>query len=133
MIADWMKEIETGIASIDNHHKKIIRNMNKLVFACSNSKKSEILSLIQDLEKDVNAHFKIEEGWMQKYNYPEFLSHKSMHFVFKTAFINFKQEVDSKKKKKCISELCDVLVDWLIWHINVEDRLMAEYIQDRKV
>ena len=80
---EWKDSFSVGIGSIDEDHKGLINIINELFDAVSHGVAKEHIS--SDLAKLVDytkTHFKREEIFFEKTNYPLLEEHKLQHDVF---------------------------------------------------
>ena len=77
---EWKQEYSTGIASVDNEHKKLIEQINRLYEQLDHT--FDILSIeamLDEIQVDISAHFALEELLMHEAGYPEYRDHKEDH------------------------------------------------------
>jgi len=126
---EWKDSFSVGIGSIDEDHKGLINIINELFDAVSHGVAKEHIS--SDLAKLVDytkTHFKREEIFFEKTNYPLLEEHKLQHDVFIKKINNLQK--DFEKGNQTISvELLKFLTDWLVNHILSSDRKYKEHFQ----
>jgi hemerythrin len=76
------------------------------------------------------THFTAEEGIQRKYNYPKYPAHKLFH----TGFIADIQSMKNDIIKNGVTIASGAMVgmalsNWLVTHINVEDKALGTYIR----
>jgi len=129
----WSPALATGCADIDNQHKLLFSVMNDLFDACqSGRERQEVERTIGFLEIYTANHFADEESLQEKYEYPEYVTHKHLHTEFK----GIVQRLATGMSKdgptvEFIRELCVTASEWLFNHIKDEDLRMAAYIQGK--
>ncbi len=80
MEVKWEDRFSTGSHIIDNQHKRLIQNINNLSKAIDQGRPGlEVRKVLEYLEGYTVSHFKKEEEFMLKYNYPEYTFHKKEH------------------------------------------------------
>lgn len=126
---EWNKKYELGIEIIDYQHKKLVSLINDL--HDTNEKKEfkeDLLGVILDeLAQYTVYHFSTEEQMMQKVNYVNYDSHHKLHANFVKKLEDFKERFSNKKEN--ISESLFVfLKQWLIDHIEREDKEISYHI-----
>jgi hemerythrin-like metal-binding protein len=75
----------------------------------------------------VNSHFKLEEEYINKYNYPD----KEEHFKEHKNYIKELKEFRSKYtrySKKASDKLVSRLGEWILSHIMERDQKLGKYI-----
>ena len=86
-------------------------------------------NLLQFLETYIVEHFAFEENYMKEHAYPEYYSHRSLHESFKRSFYKLKSALISKSPDiPTILEANKMVVDWLVAHVQKEDRAIGDYI-----
>jgi hemerythrin len=86
------KQLLTGIEKIDEQHEELFRRMENMELALlSGLGESELNQLVSYLEDNITEHFRAEEDFMTRLNYPLNLLHRHVeqHNEFKTAFRQF--------------------------------------------
>ena len=117
-----------GIAELDQQHKKLIDMINELHLAIAKGEQNEVVGdVLSGLADYIRFHFSEEEDLMKKMNFPEFARHKSQHAMFITKVTNILKRM---KRGQSVSafELCSFLKQWLVNHICVSDRKIAESV-----
>lgn len=131
MITKWNNSLFTGIKELDDENKEFFKCINNLIDACNKGKgKSEIHATLNYLYYFVNFHLEIEEKYMRKYGYLKTFQHTAMHDIFRRSFNDLQREFEYEGvKTKPILHLINMLVNWLITHVNRDDRDLAEFFR----
>lgn len=125
---DWNPAWETGIPKIDEQHRELFRQVEILMVAVHEEEAtSRIPTLMPILANYVNAHFMDEEDAMETSDYPELASHRTVHQAMqeKVAALLLQFQNDPTVITEAVLEF---LMDWLINHINGDDRRMALHL-----
>lgn len=131
----WEDNLMVGVEQIDDEHKELIEQANKLFDTLGRPEEStkEIMATVDFLEQYVVKHFRSEERLQKKYHYPELDSHHKIHEDFKAAIGELKSDIKvnglSTKKK---IEVNKMLIEWLNHHIGIEDKKLGKYINQQK-
>jgi hemerythrin-like metal-binding protein len=124
---DWNENLSVKVSSIDAQHKKLFELINDFYDNIQNRSNDEsILCLINGMKQYTQTHFTTEEKYMEKYNYPDYDTHKSEHnkFIEKVSAIEEKY----KNGKLILSfEITGLLKDWLKNHIQIEDKKYSDF------
>jgi len=125
----WKKEYEIGIEEVDNQHRKLvelINNYNKTISDKKINTSSEIGQVLIYLINYTDFHFKTEEKFMEKLNYPGINEHKEIH---RGLIQKLKGILLKIKKKESYSpiEFYYFLMSWLNDHILGEDIKIRKY------
>lgn len=120
----WTEEMSVGEATIDEQHQKLLSQLNKVVDAMVfGAESTEVTVALSFFKQYVNEHLAYEEDYMQRRAYTGIEEHKKMHQVFRDAYANFKESLDSgKTPEKVLVELEEFLGKWWIEHIGHEDK-----------
>ena len=124
----WNPGWETGHALIDQQHKALLAQFEALLVAIhENHPEDRIPGLLNYLADYVEIHFSMEEAKMQETGYPLFKGHKAIHDDMRTRVA---QLLDGFRNdpSTMTDEVIDFLTDWLLRHINEEDRRMARHL-----
>ncbi|WP_297429038.1 hemerythrin family protein [Clostridium sp.] len=123
-------EYRTGIDFIDEQHKVLFEIADKTYTLLKNDftldKYDRIVELIEELRDYTAFHFKAEEEYMQEINYKRMFTQKVAH----DAFIKRINNVDFSKidanQDESITNLLQLLNDWLTEHILENDMLIGK-------
>ena len=124
----WNPAWETGIKQIDKQHRQLLAQFEALMVAIhENQADDRIPGLLAFLSDYAETHFSQEEHYMQASRYPGFVGHKAIHDSMR---IRVAEMVDSymQDPASMTEEVLDFLTDWLVGHINEEDRRLAEHL-----
>ena len=130
VIVTWQNSYSVGIKLIDDQHKELVKLTNQLFNNCLAGREQSMTAFLETIHEAVDYvgyHFGTEEKVMERVNYPELAKHKSEH-------VDFVREVFSKVEDftdgKVLTPLAFVyfLRDWVLNHIAVCDKKMADYL-----
>ncbi|MBR0600360.1 bacteriohemerythrin [Sinanaerobacter chloroacetimidivorans] len=133
MAVEWTDNLAVGVGVIDDQHKTLFDKANQLFEAGKNNKSKEFISEMLDfLDKYTKQHFRDEESYMKSINYPGYEDQKKLH-------ANFIMELDKLKKEYSASggniivilNANQMVVDWLLKHISIEDKKIGIYANNR--
>jgi hemerythrin len=128
----WSEHYEIGIEEIDNEHKEIIINYEKLYELMKKGLGHEYYEeLVAFLTSYVNNHFAHEEAFQESINYDKHSQHIAYHQLFKEKV----EQIIASHDKKTVTNLDLIKInlfikDWLIHHILVEDRKIGEFLEN---
>jgi hemerythrin len=122
----WEPRYDTGIPSVDLQHKKLIEFTNALFEACREGRADAgFKSVVKNAVEYVKFHFTDEEEMMKSKGYEEFPSHKAEHDAFTRQVLG--QVSDYMEGRPFVANnFVRFLRDWLLSHIAVTDKLMAQ-------
>jgi len=125
----WNPAWETGIPLIDQQHRELLAQFEALLVAIHENRSDDrIPDLLQFLADYVETHFSLEEDLMQVVGYPGCPGHKAIHDRMR-ARVGQLVEAAKGNPAALTEEVIDFLTDWLLRHINEEDRRMAQHVQ----
>lgn len=126
---EWDDKYKVNIIEIDAQHKRLFAIYNNLVDAMYQGVGvKELRNALNDLLEYAVVHFMTEEGYMEKYRYPELESHKAAHKDFRNKFYTLHKEF-SEGKPVLTAEVVEYLRDWLKQHVLNVDQKYAPYLK----
>ena len=77
---EWRSEFELGVASVDHEHRELVATINRLHDALYRpASEDSVLEFLGELNRQVGAHFALEEAHMRGRGYPRLGEHKADH------------------------------------------------------
>jgi hemerythrin len=123
----------TGIASIDNQHKEMVRLVNELEDAirqgCGHEETKRRLG---EIIAFIGGHFAHEEQLMQEHGFPELESHRAEHARLLEGVTNLMNAHKTSHPAKAAITAA-YLTDWAEEHILHADRRIGEFLAARGV
>jgi len=131
-IFPWNKNFDTGIAIIDEQHKKLLELVNTLAKHFVNQ--SDVITLntvFDELTAYTIYHFETEEAiWHQYFPNDELeIAHKATHQKFIDEIVKFRNSESTVGTEQVIESVLSFLTQWLAFHILDNDKRMAKTIQ----
>ena len=131
MIVEWTDDLMVGIGIIDDQHKKLIQRIASFVEAVESDNMQTIEETIKYLIGYTIQHFGAEELIMIRNGYKDFKIHRDEHSYFIKMVYNANISLMGKTlTKEQIIHLRDELLAWVITHIKVMDKQIAEVINN---
>lgn len=125
----WNPAWETGISLIDQQHRELLAQFEGLLVAIhENHPEDRIPVLLQFLADYVESHFALEESLMQVADFPGLPGHRLIHDHMRGR-VGELVEAAKANPATLTEEIIDFLTDWLLRHINEEDRRMAQHVR----
>ena len=129
----WSENLKLGIEIVDRQHKEIFEQINKLIKSFDEGTEQqqayEVLSFVEDY---VNKHFRMEEFYLEKYEYQELLSHVQMHRAFSKQLEEYKFiHRRSGITRAAAIEMDEFLTSWWNNHILKADSQYVELIGEK--
>ena len=130
-IFSWNASWETGNALIDEQHRELLSRFEALSSALLNgTSKEEFQQLCGFLADYAETHFAAEESLMARLGYPRLASHKAIHDDMRQRIGGLVSKYDPLPGKGSL-EVMKFLTDWLLGHMDSEDRLLAKFCAEQ--
>jgi hemerythrin len=130
----WESKYALGVKVIDDQHKQLFTLTNELYEKCrlgENAVYDQFIKTLHSMVDYVIHHFTAEEKIMEQVRYPGIEEQREQHSNFTRKIIE-----ESKNYENGIygvtQDLVHFLRDWIISHIAVYDRALADYIHQLK-
>jgi hemerythrin len=118
----WSADYSVNIPPLDDQHQELISILNRLFVAVSKLEGAQaIAGTLDSLTDYTEKHFALEEGLMQRANYPDFDEHKAEHQRFLAQLDQFRKK-HVLEDKPIYFEMLGFLKAWLKDHIQCVDR-----------
>lgn len=129
---EWQKEFEVGIPSVDNQHKELLKNMNKVAPLIKEGDATNLEELFSFLFSYANFHFAHEKALMKSCDYPFMEAHCAEHDRFIGYMLLLVDEVNTSARERLflIFKTQLFLTDWFANHSTGMDRHFAIYMQN---
>ncbi len=127
----WNENFATGIAKIDEQHRRLVELVNSLASHLAYQADIPTLNAIfSELTQYAAYHFQTEEEiWHQYFPEDELeLAHKHSHTSFVDDIVRLKNEESIKPIETVIEDILSMLTHWLAFHILESDKRMAKAV-----
>ena len=124
----WNDVLATGIQTIDEQHKRIVDLVNQLRGAIERDDAEIAEHVLTDLVDYTVYHFSFEEELMEQSGYAMLPLHRRVHQLFTARIPQFQQRYAAGED--VLEELHDMLVRWLLHHIQNDDRSYADSVKE---
>ena len=125
---NWNDSYLLGIPMIDNQHKNFFVILDNLETLNQKQEKSEMHSLINELQNYVIYHFKTEEDLMVKSQSPNIDLHVMEHELFRKKVEEFHHSYYNNNEE-LLNEMISFMRKWLLIHISGTDAEYADSIK----
>ena len=127
----WKAIYETNIIALDNEHRELITEINRLYEALRDKRGEEVLGdVLCMLEKYTVDHFEHEERLMAEYGYSGLEEHKKIHRYLIHSVGELKEKASSGTEDLA-RQLLKFLRYWLLEHIVEVDKQYGDYLVAR--
>lgn len=130
----WTSELSVGVNQIDSQHKLLFAKADELFEAGKAGKPKDYLAeMLNYLDYYTKEHFKDEECYMHKIDYPDTKAHIILHQAFVEDLEKFKHDYQTNGGNiVLLINANQMLVDWLTNHISAADKNIGEYARSLK-
>lgn len=133
--AEWKKQFNIGVDSIDHAHRKLFSIVRKLIHLSEDENNGPWACAegIKYFKSYAIQHFTDEEAYMQSIGYQGYEVHKHLHddMRSKTLPALEKDLLESNYSQESIHHFIGICLGWLTAHIMIEDRAITGKIPNR--
>lgn len=131
----WSEDYATGFPIIDQQHQAMFQLVSDLQRAMIEQASSDRLKeLLEALLQDTTAHFTLEEDLMLEHCYPSYEQHKQIHDRLTHKISKVLARLEAEEDTVLVnSELSHFLHQWLVHHIQGQDRKMIQFFRERNI
>ncbi|MDA3904415.1 MAG: bacteriohemerythrin [Desulfuromusa sp.] len=127
----WKSIYETGIVALDNEHRGLVQEINRLYEAVRDKRGEAVLAdILAMLEKYTVDHFQHEEKLLEEYHFSGLAEHQKIHQELIDEIQEFKKRVTSGTEDLA-RELLTFLRGWLLEHILKVDKEYGAFLESR--
>ena len=125
----WSESYEVGIAAIDGQHREMVDIANRLLAGLrAGRERDELVETLRELVRAAEHNIATEERLMQEHGLAP-AHHAEEHRRLLEAIRHFDLRLDPGG----MAEAARFLHEWLIGHIDEDDRPFAEQLRSRGV
>ena len=131
----WTTSLEVGVKKVDDQHKELVDNINKLHAAMMERKGKEVVgNILNFLKSYAISHFSTEESLMRLNGYPNYEAHKKLHEDFKVDFLNLAKDLAANPESPVLTiQVENRLSNWLVNHIKKVDKETMAFLVSKGV
>ncbi|NMG36715.1 bacteriohemerythrin [Azoarcus sp. TTM-91] len=123
MSLTWTADLDTGIAVIDDQHRRLVDYVNQLETVHSKGDLPTVGHVLDDLVDYTLSHFAFEETLLEESGYAYLKAHKRVHQLFTRRVEEYRERF--KRGEDVSAEIHRLLSSWLLNHIKHDD---ADYV-----
>lgn len=134
VIFQWNKDLEGGIALVDNQHRQLIETANTFFirYKCGHGD-SAAAECLGFLEQYILYHFQTEEAFMTECAYPNYRPHQALHdAVSKEVKFRAVRLADSGFAPEGVADFYWFVCNWIRDHILVHDLEFSRFYHNFK-
>jgi hemerythrin len=125
---EFIDALKTGVPKIDDQHEALVDMINFLIEAKDNATPPETISFVLgEMTKYVYLHFRDEEQYMLDHFYPGLAVHRLIHETFEDQVLAYQKQYD-EGRTDLLDDVLEFLTNWLIQHIQGDDKDMVQEI-----
>lgn len=127
----WTSDLLIDGGPIDNDHKALIDIGNRVYqLSHPNEQSDELRTAIRELYDYTKYHFKREEAFMTKVDYPNWREHFQKHRRIVENMNHIL--VQSHNMKEVLDNFVELMNIWIMDHIQQEDRKLGKFLADHE-
>ena len=125
----WTTDLSVGVKHIDDQHRTWFEKANGLFEAGRARRTKEYIDPMLDfLDEYTKQHFRDEEAYMEKIDYPEIDAQKRAHASFIEELAKLKSDYnESGGNIVVIINANKMVLNWLSNHIKTMDKKIGEF------
>ena len=125
----WNPRWETGAPEIDGQHRELFLHFDQIFEAVAQHREAEqVAQTLQFMASYVESHFRMEEDLMERFAYPGKAPHHAIHEGLR-AQVKDLIAAHQRDPAAVTEEVPTFLAEWLISHIDEQDRALAAYVK----
>jgi hemerythrin len=121
-LIEWQKEFETGVAEVDHEHKELVELVNELHAKLgAGASREEVSAFLGEIFAKISSHFALEETVMRKYQYDEYVAHKTEHETLLDDLRDIMDNFEGGEPLDYEAALGHAVRDWFVNHFKTKD------------
>lgn len=130
-ISQWEDELKTGVEQFDNEHAVLFRLIDDLNNAMRARQGDVVIDgILESLETYAKTHFRHEEEFMEKIEYPKLQEQISEHQKFTNDIAGFRFDMLQNHLDITI-RVGNYLREWLRAHIKIKDKDYGSFAREK--
>jgi hemerythrin len=122
-----------GLPSVDGEHEELMDLINQIYEGLhAHASQNEVNQMFQRFTDCTSTHFWREEMQFAETRYPDAVTHTRKHEHLMKTLACFGHGVDRMGRTVSVEDQLDFLRDWLLDHIDTEDRQFGDYLSAQK-
>lgn len=132
-LMQWNSTFSINVKKFDDQHKRLVELINQLYDAMKSGEGFTMLeSVLHSVINYTATHFADEEKMMAAHGYPDLAKHKAIHQDLVKRVLELQQKLKSGSPAVTM-EVLNFLKDWLVKHIQGEDKLYGTHFNSKGV
>jgi len=132
MTIQWDESLVLGFEEIDNQHKSIFDQFERLSEAAQQGQSKELIQQLAIFLFDyAHTHFATEDRIMTEYRYPKIEVQRQEHGEFTRDAKELRRRIEQEGATREVAiEVTGKLLKWIILHIKKHDREMVSFVKE---
>lgn len=128
-LVSWSVGLSVGVESIDDQHKALVEMIN-LVHSALHAEitDDELIATFRRMAEFTAFHFRHEEELMRRTQYPYADTHAGCHADLLNSFDGYQKDLSRECSSNAMRAHLQMLRDWLLRHIRVQDRDLGDWL-----
>ena len=132
VMVQWQDSFSVGVTAMDIQHKQLVAMVNQLYEAMRLSKGDAIIgTILPSLAQYTKTHFAAEEKVMKDAGFPGLAAHQAIHHKLTHQVNDLLEKIKAGRMVPTVS-LASFLKDWLVNHIQGQDKQYGDFIAGKK-
>lgn len=134
MRIEFSDSLLTGNSIIDTQHRELIECIASFITACEEGGgKIKAIKMMDYMAEYTEFHFSEEEKLQQEVGYPGYEDHKARHEELKRTVEELQEFLEESQWPTAafVAKVKEQVVDWFLNHIQVFDRSLVEYMNNK--
>jgi hemerythrin len=128
-LLEWNENLEVGVPSVDEQHKKLLALLNELYDAMQAGKSKAVLGkVLKELSDYTIYHFQYEESLFIQTGYRAAPEHNKEHEVLTKLLQDVRQKYSDGATPALSEEVLNFLRRWLFVHITSSDKKFGPHL-----
>jgi hemerythrin len=129
----WNQTFSVKVKQFDDQHIKLVDMINELYDAMKAGKGNETVGrILRELVSYTVTHFADEEQLLSRHDFFDLEAHKSEHDQLSRQVMDLQQKFEAGQAILTLNVMM-FLKDWLMKHIQGDDKKYGDYLNDRGV
>jgi hemerythrin len=125
---EWMDSYSVGDDDLDADHRRLISIIDQFIASVAEHRTKEVTGRILEQLTDYTVdHFRREEEFMRRVNYPDYAQHRAIHNKLARRVTEF--SVGWRREQEDPAAVAEFLMEWLLHHILEDDMKYAPYLR----
>jgi hemerythrin-like metal-binding protein len=124
----WDETYSVKVKCCDEHHQRLFAIIQRLQDSIGKTGESETTQdVLRELTEYADVHFAMEEGLLEKTNFPGIEKHCGQHQGFREKLSEFKESYENASGTLTFA-MVEYLKNWLIRHIKMVDCQYSKHL-----